>query len=337
MNNLIGIHYLFIVSAMVMFVSCKNDLVEDKSLKDFQTETESGSSPKLDHLYFVGSYGGQSSIYKFNFQNLSYKIFWYSPKETVIKYLYSKNFRYSFFLTARRIGTNSGLSFIRGMKLYRLDPESSLVEEVSQIGDAIQIFAQWNEMNFMTQLTRFDLKIASHVNKVTQLYSPFGKKLNEEVEVFDFINDRYPQFDVGKILLMSPSGNFGLTQSVDSIFVEITNDEQKIFIDTTSESINKVKWSESENHVIFTVIKMKDNKDRNGRSKILIYNLQDQFLEIVEESEEKIDFMITDNLVIFENSSGFNSILTIYDFEKGEVIHRINIQGGCGLSAIPGV
>jgi hypothetical protein len=279
----------------------------------------------------VGSYGGQPSIYKFDFNNLSYKIFWYSPKETVIKYLYSENFKYSFFLTARRIGTNSGLSFIRSIKLYRLDPDSSMVEQVSQVGDAIQIFAQWVEMNFMIQLTRFDLKIASHVNKVNQLYSPFGKKLNEEIEIFDFINDRYPQFDVGKISLISPSKNFGLTQSADSIFVKITNDEQKIFVDSTGESINKVKWSKNEDYVIFTVFKMKDDKSKSGSSKIFIYNLRDQKIETVEESTEEMDFIVTDDLLIFDSSSNYKSSITIYNFETGEEIYRININGGCGI------
>jgi hypothetical protein len=214
-----------------------------------------------------------------------------------------------------------------------------MVEQVSQVGDAIQIFAQWVEMNFMIQLTRFDLKIASHVNKVSQLYSPFGKKLNEEIEMFDFINDRYPQFDVGKISLMSPSKNFGLTQSADSIFIKITNDEQKIFIDSTGESINKVKWSKNEDYVIFTLFKIKDDKSKSksGSSKIFIYNLRDQKIETVEESTEKMDFIITDNLVIFENGSNFNSFLTIFNFENGEEIYRIKIQGGCGLSTIPGV
>ena len=331
------IYYLFLVGAIAIFGSCKNDIVEDKSSKNSRTETEYISSIKFNHLYFVGSFGGQSSIYKFDFKSLNHKIFWYSPKETVIKYLYSKDFRYSFFLTARRIGTNRGLPFIRGIKLYRLDPESSMVEQVSTIGDAIQVLIQWVDLSFQIQLTRFDLKFASHVNKINQLYSPYGKKLNEEVEVFDFINDRYPQFDAGKISLSSPSGNLGLNQSNNTIFVEITNDEQQLFIDSTGESINKVKWSKSEDYVIFTVYKKKDDKSSQRSSKIFIYNLRKQILQLVEESTVKIDFIINDNLVIFENGTSFNSFLTIYNFERGEEIHRIKMHGGCGLSAIPGV
>jgi hypothetical protein len=337
MGHLVRINYLFVVSIVLMLVSCKNDSVEDNISENIQIDTESNSPQKIDHLYFVGSYGGQSSIYKFDFNTLSHKIFWYSPKETVINYLYSKNFRYSYFLTARRIGINRGLPFIRNIKLYRLDPESSTIEQVSIIGDAIQLFTQWVQMNFEIQLTRFDLKYASHVNKVNQLYSPYGKKLNEEVEVFDFIADRYPQFDVSKTSLSSPSGNLGLTQLGNSIFIEITNDEQKIFIDSTDETVNKVGWSKSEDYVIFTVVKKKDDRNIIAGSKIFVYNLRNQILEVAEESKEKIDFIIIDDLVIFENGSAFNSFLTIYNFEQGEEIHHINIQGGCGLSAMPGV
>ncbi len=337
MNYSKEVKILLLISSIIIFVSCKNDSVGDKSLENIKIETEDDSPSHIEYLYFVGSYGGQPSIYKFDFNSLSHKIFWYSPKETVIKYLYSKNFRYSFFLTARSIGTNRGLPFISDIKLYRLDPESSMVEQVSTIGEAIQILMQWVEQNFNIQLTRFDLKYASHVNKINQLYSPYGKKLNEEVEVFDFINDRYPQFDIGKISLSSPSGNLGITQLGDSIFVEITNDEQKIFIDSTGETINKVGWSKSEDYVIFTMFKLKKNHNRSGSSKIFIYDLQEQILQFVEKSTEKIDFTIINNLVIFENGSGFNAFLTIYNFEEGKEIHRIKMHGGCGLSAIPGV
>jgi len=337
MKYSVGLYYLFLACTLLIFVSCEKDSVGNKDAGNYQIETDSSPPKKIDHFFFVGDYGGQSSIYKFDLINNSYKISWYSPKETVFKYLYSKKLKYAFFLTARKIGTSRGLSFIRGIKLYRLDPESSMVEQVSKIGDAIQIFTQWVEMNFNIQLTRFDLKIASHINKINQLYSPFGKLLKEDIEIFDFINDRYPQFDIRNISLTSPSGNFGVAQSADSIFLRIANDEQKIFIDSTGESINKVKWSNNEDYVIFTVFKMEDVNGKKVSSKIFVYYLRDQILKRVEESTKKMNFIIIDNLVIFENGSSYKSFLTIYNFETGEEIYRINIIGGCGLSGIPGV
>jgi len=320
-----------------MFISCKNDSMENKSAGNIQLETNSNPQQKLNHFFFVGNYGGQSSIYKFKLNDNTYKIFWYSPKETVIKYLHTEDFRYAYFLTARKIGSSRGMSYIRSIRLYRLDPESLVVEQVSHIGDAIQIYAQWIEMNINIQLTRFDLKIASHINKINQLYSPFGKLLKEDVEAFDFINDRYPQFDIGNISFLSPSGNFGVTQSADSIYLKITGDEQKIYIYATAESINKVNWSSSERHIIFTAYRMKDAKDEKGNSIICVYNLQNQIIERLEESTVNMDFIIIDNLVIFENRANNNSFLTVYNFEKSEEVYRINIPGGCRLSSIPGV
>lgn len=332
-----SIYYLFLFCTLFLFISCEKDSVGDKDAVNIQIESDISSSKISDHFFFVGNYGEQPSIYKFDLKDNSYNISWYSPKELVVKYLYSKKLKYAFFLTARKIGTSRGLSYIRGIKLYRLDPESSKVEQVSQIGDAIQIYVRWVGMNFNIQLTKFDLKIASHINKINQLYSPYGKLLKENIDYFDFINDRYPQFNIRNISLTSPSGNFGVVQSADSIFLTIAGDEQKIFIDSTSELIKKIRWSNNEDYVIFTVFKIENGKGKKGSSKIFVYYLRDQILKRVEGSMEKMNFIITDNLVIFENGSGHKSFLTIYNFETDEEIYRIYIKGGCGLSEIPGV
>jgi hypothetical protein len=336
-HNSVRFRNIFFISAILVSVSCERTSLEDGDMLNYRSETKSIPSKKLDHFFFIGSYGGQFSIYKFELNDNSYQIFWYSPKETVVKYLYSRDFKYAFFLTARKIGTDRGLSFISGIKLYRLDPEQLIVEELSNIGDAIQIFIQWTGMNLNIQFTRFNLKIASYIDKINQLYSPFGKLLKEDNEAFDFINDHYPQFDIGKVSLTSPSGNFEVIQSADSIFLKIAYDEQKIFIDSTSESVSKVKWSSSEDYIIFTVINKKDVKGKIGSSRLLVYNLRDQILEIDVESTEQIDFIITDDLVIYERESNFESYLTVYNFEKDKEMYRINVKGGCALSTMPGV
>ena len=306
-------------------------------MQKYRSGSDSNPSKKIDHFFFIGNYGGQFSIYKFELIDNSYEIFWYSPRETVIKYLHNKDLNQAFFLTARKISSSRGLPFIRGIKLYRLDLESSKVEELSQIGDAIQIFIQWIEINLNIQFTQFDLKIASHINKINQLYSPFGKLLKEDIEISDFINHRYPQFDINKISLTSPSGNFGISQTADSIFLEIANDEQKILIDSTGHIINKVKWNDSEDYIVFTVNQIEDVRAKKVSSKIIVNNLREQRLERVQQSTEKIDFIITDDLVIYESGSNYESFLTIYSFEKNEKIYRINIKGGCALSTMPGV
>ena len=337
MNNSGRLKNLFFISAILVFFSCEKKSMDDNDMLNYQSEITSVPSKKLNHFFFIGNYGGQFSLYKFELNNNSYQIFWYSPKETVVKYLYSKDFKYAFFLTARKIGTSRGLSFISGIKLYRLDPEYLIVEELSSIGDAIQIFIQWTGMNLNIQFTRFDLKIASYIDKINQLYSPYGKLLKEDNEVFDFINDRYPQFNIRKISLTSPSGNFEVIQSADSILLKIAYDEQKLFIGSTTESVNRVKWSNNEDYLILTVFKEKGGNGKKRNSKLLVYNLREQILEREAESIEKIEFMITDNLVIYENESNFESYLTIYNFEKNEEIYRINIKGGCSLSTMPGV
>ena len=80
MNYLARINFLIVVSIVLILVSCKIDSAEDNNQENIQKVAESNTPQKSEHLYFVGSYGGQPSIYKFDFNTLNHKIFWYSPR-----------------------------------------------------------------------------------------------------------------------------------------------------------------------------------------------------------------------------------------------------------------
>src|SRR3990170_451985 len=75
--------------------------------------------------------------------------------------------------------------------------------EKSENGDAVQMYADWMGMNFQIQFTRFDMKFTSHINRFNRIYSPFGKLIKEEFEIFNFIEGGYPQLDIQRIFLLS--------------------------------------------------------------------------------------------------------------------------------------
>ncbi len=201
------------------FISCEKESSDNETLMNFQSTVETTASKNIENLFFVGKAGRETGLYKYNLNDNEYELFWSAAKETVVQLSYSDNLEYAFFITARRIGTKRGVSFIRRTKLYRLDLENSSIELIREIGDAVQLLATWLDNNYKIQLTQFDMKIASHIKKITQIYSPFGKLIKEETEIFDFIKDGYPQFEIKRTSLISPSGNFGITQSADSVFL----------------------------------------------------------------------------------------------------------------------
>ena len=315
----------------MILISCEKESFDNENLKDYRSTVETAPSKKIEYFFFVGKAGWETGLYKYNLNDNEYKLFWSAAKENVVQLSYSDNLEYAFFITARRIGTRRGVSFIRRIKLYSLDLGNSSVELIREIGDAVQLLANWLDNNFKIQLTQFDMKIASHINKINQIYSPFGKLIKEETEIYNFIKDSYPQFDIKHTSLISPSGNFGITQSADSVFLSIAGVEGKVFIDSTGSKINKVKWNSDESYVFFTADPISENKFKKIPSTIYVYDIVNQKTVKKWDSQDKINFIIANKLLIFDTRVNYQSSIVVYDFSKDEDVNRIKIRGGCGI------
>ena len=322
-------------TGLISLISCGERTNDNYKPENYHYALDPAVSKTVDHLFFVGMYGGQSGVYKFEFSKNEHKIFWYTPEETVVNLLYSDDLKNAFFLTVKKIGISKGVSFVRRIKLYRLDTEISEVELISELGDAVQVLTQFVGMNYNIQLTRFDLKIASYIKKISQIYSPFGKLLNENVEIFDFINDGYPQFDIQKVSPISPSGNFGITQVKDSIFLKIGSGGQNVYIDSTAETLRNIKWSYDEKYVFFASGAESSGNVSNQVYSMYFYNVADKKLVKKWNSRSRKNFILVNDLLIFNDSFLNQSIIVLYNFLKEEEVRKIKIRGGCGLTGIP--
>ncbi len=327
--------FIFISFFLLIFISCEKESSDDKYLRDYRSTVEATGLENTEYFFFVGKSGGKAGLYKYNLNENKYERFWSVPKETVVQLSYSDNLEYAFFITARKLGTKRGVSFIRDIKLYRLDLENSSVEMIKEIGDAVQLFADWIENNYKIQFTRFDMKIASRIKKINQIYSPFGKLIKEDIEIFDFIKDGYPQFEIRRSSLISPSGNFGITQIADSVFLSIAGVEGKVFIDSTGSKINKVKWNTDESFVFFTTNPVNENKLKKMPSTIYVYDVVNQKIVKKWEGEYKMNFIIVNELLIFDTSFNNQSAIGVYDYKKNENVNIIKIRGNAGLFYVP--
>lgn len=327
--------FIIISCCLLIFISCEKESSDNEILKDYQSTVETTGLKEMEYFFFIGKSGSETGLYKYNFNDNEYELFWSAANETVVQLSYSDNLEYAFFITARRIGTKRGVSFIKRIKLYSLDLGNSSVELIRKIGNAVQLLANWLDNNFKIQLTRFDMKIASHINKINQIYSPFGKLLKEETETFDFIKDSYPQFEIKRTPLISPSGNFGITQSADSVFLSIAGAVGKVFIDSTASKINKVKWISDESYVFFTANPISENKIKKTSSTIYVYDVVNQKTVKKWDSEDKMNFIIANELLIFDISFNNQSAINVYNYKKNEDVSSIQIRDGCGLIHLP--
>ncbi len=326
---------LVVLVFQILFYYC-GDNGTDNIKNRFNRKVKVASEPvKAKHFFFVGKWLGKESIYKYSFDDSSYSVFWFQDKEKVLEFLYSDDLKYAFFITARKLGTRHGVSFIKKLKLYRVDPLLSKTGLISELGEAIQLLAQWNGMNFEIQLTKFDKKIASEIDKFNRLYSPFGKLLKEEVEKFDFIKEGYPPFTIRQPKLISPSGVFGLTAKGDSIFLRVAGMDKDVFIDSSGHSFNEVRWINEDEAVIFSTRKIiNSGKERTIKSELFVYDLVHRKIDFKRVGEGRMNFLIANDLLIFDDGIGNKSSIVMIDLKSNNEIKKLFINGGCSLKSI---
>jgi hypothetical protein len=331
MFNRLTVIIIFICCILIFFSCGREDIDSEQFLDIQQTPALTSGSEILDQLFFVGKYERRIGVYKYDFSSKSYKIFWGTDQETVIKLSYSNDLENIFFLTAGRIGISRGVSSIYDIKLYRIDVNNSSTELISEIGNAVQLYTNWSGNNYKIQFTRFDLKYSSHINKFSQTYSRFGKLLKEEKESFNFITDRYPDFYIPHNPLIAPSGNFGIKHLQDSIYLNVAGSSQKILIDLTTKVISKVGWSEEESFVFITT---DGGPSRDKSSTLYIFDIANTSITQKFNSDKTIYFYITKDLLIFDNTFAGQSTIEIFNYRKNANVNVLKLWGGCGLAYI---
>ncbi|MEJ2505858.1 MAG: hypothetical protein P8Y81_06310 [Ignavibacteriaceae bacterium] len=333
MNKHLVIAFFLFICFFFSIISCTEEAAESKR-KIFESVRDTTVIKDPDYFFFVGNGGTYTGIYKYDFTNDSYGIFWSARNEIVVKLLYSNDLQYIYFLTARSFGIRNGISYISNLKLYRLITDKSLVEFVADIGDAIQIYTYWEGIDFRIQFTSFDLRVATYINRTNQIYSPFGKLIQQTVDVFDFIKNGYPGFEIPGSSSKSPSGRSGFIQKEDSLFFESIPSKKRYFVDTVKASINKIVWNGNEHYAFISTSSENANENEAG-SVLIAYNIVDNKLEHEWTSEAKINFFNTETYLIFDLVNEGKSSVNIYNYKKAIDLKKVTLRNGCGVTGIP--
>ena len=325
------IFFLFVM--LSVFITCTEETAKDKK-EIIEPVKDTVEIKDPDQLFFVGNSGSYTGIYKYDFETDSYEIFWSARNESVVKLLYSDDLQYIFFLTARSYGIKNGISFINNIKLYKLIPELSLVEYITDIGDAIQVVAFWEGINFRIQFTSIDLRVATYINRMDQVYSPYGRLVQQTVDVFDYIKNGYPTFDAQPIPLFSPSGKFGFVQKDDELLFKNLKDQKEFFVDTLKGFVNKVSWMPGENYAVLTILIENTGGDNPG-SVLLLYNIAEHNTVKKWNSRSKINLLLMPTYLIYDMLNRGKSAVNIFNYKKLENLREITLRNGCGLTAVP--
>jgi hypothetical protein len=295
---------------------------------------------EVNDFLFVGKTNAGTGLFKYDFKTNDSQQFWYDKNEKVVELSYSENRINVFFITAKSYGHSGVFPYINKVKLYIVNPETMKADFVEDIGNGLQVFAEWKEENnFKVTMNSFEKTNANLVNHRTMIFNIYGRKLEDKTEIYDIMKQGYPQLPEKKINYTSPVKEYILqTRGSDSVSVYLTKNNSERFIAKINQQIKKISWKR--NYLFFSSINILPgnqtlHSENPETSKLFVFSLKtNKIVEFWEGGGVK-NFFITDSFIIFDTGFEENSRIIIYNFLDEKVIDEIKIEGGCGLMNIP--
>jgi hypothetical protein len=307
----------------------KQQPVKERKINILSSEKEQDT---LKEFAYVALAYGKPSVYKYNIDQGNFELLWWNQNDFVIALVPDYETNISFFITARSVGRRGNFSFISKIKLYRIEPDHSAIDFISDIGNAIQLNAYWNDnRNFELVFTDVDKSISSYINKYVQVYNTFGKMIDDKVETFDITKTGFPQLLPRKSPTVSKSGWYGISEINDSIYLRIAGAEEERFITSIEGDFLKVDWSEDEDYLFFSSSGMEPDFKNTG---LYIYDINGDSLVTSWTGPGRKDFFTSGDLLIFEDGLAENSFIVVYNFKETEQINSFTRKGGSGLKNI---
>ena len=337
----------FLFLAFLLLAGCANQKGNKPAgTEKVKTISRQNAAVNYNDFYFVGVVKQDTGILKYDFKSNRVKDVWSKRNEKVVELSYSPNRNAVFFLTAGDFGKKGVFPFIDNLKLYFINIDSGKVKFVKKLGSGLQVFTAWESDNtFKVILNSFDNTVANYVNRQTFIFSEFGRVLINESKTFDITKEGYPRPPEIKSNMQSPSGKYSIVpfDSLNtSIYLKNISGMKTYLITTGNQKLNQVEWTADGKYVIISTLNITPrNKTlydkKPNTSCILVYSLNQKKILTGWSGGGIKNFFITNDLLIFDDNFGNNSVIKIFSLKTFKLTNTIRIPGGCGLRNIPAI
>jgi len=328
---------LSILFLILLVTSCKEaGKTEQQTDSTGITDTISSNS---NSFLFLTEWFDKVGVYKYDLAKKKYSTVWWHPRENVVMLVYKPGSLPSFFLTSEKIGTRGNLPSFSGLKLFIISHDLSETKQIDDIGNGIQFTARWNDDNNLELVyTSIDKSIASYINQYTKIYDHYGKLYDSEIRTFDIQKSGFPQLVPPRNSTISPLGKFGVSIKSDSVFLKSGSTDTLKFITVMKHQLNKLKWSDDEGCLFISTLDLDIETIKTKTpetSELFIYSLKADSLIGVFDGAGVKNFFTLDDLLIFDDGFGYDSVINIFDINKKNIVDVIKPKRGCGLVLIP--
>lgn len=322
---------------LIVFNSCDKSPEEERTISERKIDTSAVDT--ISHFLFVGKWYGKVGIYKYDLTTKKNETVWWHPRENVYLLISKNKIKPAFFLTVKKTGFKGNFPFFEKVRIYRISSDLSSTEFIYEIKDGMQITAHWDDdENLEIVFSSIDKTDPAYINRHIKTFDNYGKLINDELEVFNLINDGFPELLPKRNPTLSVSGKYGVSLIGDSVYLKTAESDNLRFITAINHNLNKIKWSDDEDFVFISTLDLQSEsiKTRNPEtSELFVYSIEEDSVFASWRGDGVKSFFALDSLIVFDNGFGRNSSLNIYNYLKQELIDELKINGECGLYFIP--
>jgi hypothetical protein len=203
----------------------------------------------------------------------------------------------------------------------------------------MQITARWNvDENLEVVFTSIDKTDPSYINRHKKTFDNYGKLINDELEIFNLVNDGFPELLPKRNPTLSVSGKYGISLIGDSVYLKTAQSDSLILITAINHTLNKINWSDDEQFIFVSTIDLENETIETSKpetSELFVYSIEQDSIIASWKGAGVKNFFIVDSLIVFDNGFGRNSSINIYNYFRDELIDELKIKGECGLYFIP--
>lgn len=317
----------------------------EKNEVKIESVVEESILKPINKILFVGKEQNNDAIYQYKVDKKEYELFWSNKNETVYELSYNSDFTSAFFITAKAHGKKGLLPFIDNVNIYIVDFKNEKVDKVASIGNGIQITISWDDLTTCkVVMNKTTSSPENFIEQIVYLFSTNGKKIFEEKNNYNLLETGYPKLPNKIINTISNSGNYQIKeakQDIEFAFVlDSKKNNAKFLITSSPFPLHQAGWTLDELFLVFTTVDISPYNetlfsDKPTTSILYIFSTSKQLLLNNLKGAGIKNFLITGNLLFYDDGFGSNSKISILDLNKNEVIEIIEIKGGCGIKSIP--
>ena len=327
---------LFILLLIFCLSACDS---VDNQKKSAAKITDTTSSINVNSFLFLTEWFNKVGVYKYDLSTKKYSPVWWHPRENVIMLVYKPGNFPAYFFTAQRMGERANFPLFSRLKLFIISADLSETKQIDRLGNGLQFTARWNSDNNLEVIyTSVDKSIASYINQYTKVYDHYGKLIDSDLKTFDIEKSGFPQLLPPQNKTLSPSGNFGVSFREDSVYLKTAGSDSIRFIAVMGHNMNKISWSDDEKFLLISTLNLENQTTKTKKpetSELFIYSLSADSLVDVFGGAGLKNFFSTNDLLIFDDGFGKNSVINIFNLNKQTIVDSIKTKEGCGLVVIP--